>query len=205
MPDINFQVTDQTLSGPDSMSLQLPAVTGAVQDEGESATDGLTIVALTNTRVIDDQSLSADSKELNSFEGIEFSGGIDRDPLSEYDGAPVKLKYIDLQHLEIREFETMHAEIPELNKFVPDPAFFGSLEELGKDLEELIDDEMDQTQTSASVAALVVATGLASWVLRASSLFGGFLSMIPFRRSFRLLLVPAKDDEKQDVTTDDKE
>jgi hypothetical protein len=205
-PTVSFEVADQTLTGSDSMRLQLPtvAVPGGAQFDDDGDLDP-EIVELTNTRVVDDQSLSDDSQILNSVAGIEVNAELDRNQLYDNDAGPLKPKYIDLQHLELRKFETMNTELLELDRFVPDSSFFESLDELGKDLEESIDDEMSQMELSASVTALVVTTGVMSWILRAGSLLGGFLSVIPLWRQFDPLPILVEDKEKENLTADDKE
>jgi hypothetical protein len=58
---------------------------------------------------------------------------------------------------------------------------------------------------SASVTALVVTTGVMSWILRAGSLLGGFLSVIPLWRQFDPLPILVQDEEKENLTADEKE
>jgi hypothetical protein len=184
-----------------------PLAAGEVQVEDEVADEDEEprIVELPSPLDVGDQALSSDSEQPDTDFGFDLRPEVDLDDSNYKNGGALKPKYIDLQHLEIRQFESMDSEILELKKFVPDASFFESLEELGKDLEDSIDDEMNQTELSASVTALVVTTGIMSWVLRAGSLLGGFLSVIPMWRQFDPLPILVEDEEKQNVTADDKE
>ena len=173
--------------------------------EEEVAAEDPEIVELANPLAVDEQSLSSPGEQLNIVAGIDINQKVDLDDSNYANGEGLKPKYIDLQHLEIRQFETMGPEILELNKFVPDSSFFESLEELGRDLDESIGEKMEQTEMSASVTALAVTTGIMSWVLRVGSLLGGFLSVIPLWRSFDPLPILTEEEKRQNAQDDDKD
>jgi hypothetical protein len=208
VPAISFPVADQTVRGNDPFRLEIPAA-GAAQFEEEAEEDVVDkepeISELANSLALNDQFLSSPGEQLNINAGIDINQEVDLDDSNYANAEALKPKYIDLQHLEIRQFETMSPEILELNKFVPDDSFFESLKELGKDLDESIDEKMEQTEMSASVTVLAVTTGIMSWVLRAGSLLGGFLSVIPLWRQFDPLPVLVEDEDKKSNTDNDKE
>jgi hypothetical protein len=164
-------------------------------DESEALFAGPEIIELPQVR-------TANELDIDRLDGV--SREVIRDNSNFDNSEQLKPKHIDIQHLEIRQFETNNLELIKLKKFVPNDSFFESLDELGRDLEEAMDEGMDRTQMSASVTTLAVATGIMTWLLRAGSLLGGFLSVIPLWRHFDPLPVLFQEDKEEDLEVDDE-
>jgi hypothetical protein len=196
-PETDSQTEEESQSQDDNLAEVEEAVVGAEEEVEEE-------LLFAEPEIIElPEVLTANDLETDLL--VEVTRDVSRDESRFNTHEGLKPKHIDLQHLEIRQFETKNLELIELKKFTPSDSFFEALDELGRDLEESIEGDIDKTALSASVTTLVVTTGIMSWILRAGSLLGGFLTVIPLWRHFDPLPVLAEDTEKKDRTRDDQE
>lgn len=144
-----------------------------------------------------------DQQEIQDF-GVEFGQEINRNDERVTTDSATTAKFLDLQNLELSEFDTDNIESGELTRVAPGDAFFEELDQPGRTQEESIAKESVQPQMSASAAPLGVTTGILSWVLRTGSFFASMLTVLPMRRQFDPLPILTGDDEDEDTAKDEK-
>ncbi len=132
-----------------------------------------------------------DQPKIQDF-GVEFGQEINRNDERITTDSATTAKSIDLQNLELSEFDTNNVELGELTRVKPGDAFIEELDQPGSTQQESIAIESVQSQVSTSAAPLGVTTGILSWVLRAGSIFASVLTVLPMWRQVDPLREPVQ-------------